>query len=258
MFRLNRCFAACLTLAASLAASSAFAGASLKNAAMPPGGTAQIASGEVASAQGGGSAPRIAPIDSRPYGKTYREWAAEWWQWGLQTPAGANPLTDPSGENCTAGQHGKVWFLAGNPFSILGPGPVTRDCSVPRHTALLFPIVNNGYFAFLSDPPETRTREFCRQQVEGVKDQQSLTLKIDGKVVGNLRKQFERSAIFDVQLPAENILGLSEAEAPGLLLRPSCDAGYYVFLFPLAPGSHVLAWAAPSGSQDITYNLTVH
>jgi hypothetical protein len=29
----------------------------------------------------------IAPIKSRPYGKSYGQWGAEWWRWALSFPA---------------------------------------------------------------------------------------------------------------------------------------------------------------------------
>jgi len=63
--------------------------------------------------------------------------------------------------------------------------------------------------------------------------------------------------IFTVQLPIENLFGVGENDIPKLLLRPSCDAGYYVFLHSLAPGNYMISWSAPSGSQDITYKLTI-
>jgi hypothetical protein len=48
---------------------------------------------------------------------------------------------------------------------------------------------------------------------------------------------------------------------PELLLSPSAEQGYYLFLYPLAPGPHKIRWVASGctagGFQDITYNLTV-
>ena len=257
MNRLARVSSTVVTALGLLAGTPAFAAATLAQAARIVPGTAQGGMEAVDAEAATAGAPTIAPIGSRPRGRSYSQWAAQWWQWSLQTPAGANALTDRTGQNCTAGQQGNVWFLAGNPFSILGPGPVRRSCNVPKDTALFFPIVNNGYFAFLNDAPATRTESFCRQQVESVRTQASLSLKIDGQPVGGLRNLFERSALFTVQLPGQNILGLTTAEARRLLLRPSCDAGYYVFLYPLPIGHHVLAWKAPTGAQDITYDIYV-
>src|SRR5262245_530845 len=57
--------------------------------------------------------PAVFPPDSQPFGKSYRQWSAEWWQFVFSLPLSANPLFDETGEKCVVGQHGPVWFLAG-------------------------------------------------------------------------------------------------------------------------------------------------
>jgi len=46
---------------------------------------------------------------------------------------------------------------------------------------------------------------------------------------------------------------------PQLLLSPSVDEGYYLFLQPLPPGKHTITWKAKVGTieQNITYNIDV-
>src|SRR5439155_23432452 len=88
--------------------------------------------------------PGVVPPAAHPYGHTYSDWAARWWQWALAQPLSTNPVLDTTGANCAAGQSGRVWFLAGT-FSA---GTVSRSCTVPAGTALLFPVLNNAYFAF--------------------------------------------------------------------------------------------------------------
>ena len=48
---------------------------------------------------------------------------------------------------------------------------------------------------------------------------------------------------------------------PELVLGPSAEQGYYLFLSPLSPGPHAIYWEAsgcvPGNVQDITYHLTV-
>lgn len=75
-------------------------------------------------------------------GKTYGQWAAAWWQWALSAPTPVNPLVDPVGADCAAGQSGSVWFLAGT-FG----GAVTRTCNVPVGRSLFFPVANNVFIA---------------------------------------------------------------------------------------------------------------
>jgi hypothetical protein len=88
--------------------------------------------------------PHIFPPQSRPYGRTYSEWAAKWWQWALAIPVATHPLFDNG--DCRVGQAGQVFFLGGRYCSTVDPNcnaqVVTRSCTVPSGKALLFPIVN--------------------------------------------------------------------------------------------------------------------
>ena len=63
-------------------------------------------------------APAYADDKGQPkiHGKTYGEWSAQWWQWvrSIPDPDGhSNPLTSSEQVDCTIGQAGSVWFLAG-------------------------------------------------------------------------------------------------------------------------------------------------
>jgi hypothetical protein len=51
--------------------------------------------------------------ESDPYGVSYTEWTARWWQWAFSIPVENNPVNDMTGANCAINQHGPVWFLAG-------------------------------------------------------------------------------------------------------------------------------------------------
>lgn len=200
------------------------------------------------------SNPGIAPIQSKPHGKSYGAWAARWWQWALEIPAGVNPVPDTTGEFANVGQTKRVWFLAGAFTS----DPVERSVVVPSGTALFFPLINSAYFAFLNDPEDQRTEEFLREQA-AFPAPPFLHAEIDGRPVSNPDQYFEQSPLFDVQLPEDNVFGVDESIVPELLLSPCVDEGYYLFLNPLPPGNHTLRWIAVSEffSQDITYHVTV-
>jgi hypothetical protein len=157
----------------------------------------------------GGKNPRIAPINSHPHGKSYGEWAAAWWQWALELPASTHPLLDLG--DCSEGQTGHVWFLGGTFAS--NPG-VERDCTIPSGTALFFPLINTFYGAFLNDPPDQRTEEFVRAQVQCTDTEISAT--IDGVAVHDPLQyctgvtdnpDCSDSPLFDVQLPEDNVVG---------------------------------------------------
>jgi hypothetical protein len=205
--------------------------------------------------------PRIAPIGTRPEGQTYGRWAAEWWQWALGVPADVNPLTDTTGEDCAQRQVDKVWFLAGSAST----DPVVRTCEIPGEKSLFFPLINNFYGAFLNDPPETRTEEFVREAGSCTEPAQ-ISVRIDGFTIPRPLRFFtgasgSQSPIFNVQLPPGNLFGADEITVPELVLSPSAEQGYYLFVRPLSRGTHTIRWTAsgctPGGSQDITYHLKV-
>src|SRR5438093_7134593 len=82
--------------------------------------------------------PTVFSPNSKPYGFSYGEWSAKWWQWVVSFEPSVNPLLDNSGTYCNSGQSGPVWFLAGN-FG----GTTTRTCTIPANTALLYPVINS-------------------------------------------------------------------------------------------------------------------
>lgn len=205
--------------------------------------------------------PLIAPIRTKPAGQTYGRWAAEWWQWALGIPAAVNPLTDVTGEHCAQRQVDKVWFLAGS----LSTDPVVRVCEVPAGRSLFFPLINTVLGAFLNDPPETRTEEFVRA-AGSCTEPAKISVKIDGFKVPKPTRFFtgasgSQSPFFNVQMPPGNLFEFDETVVPELVLSPSAEQGYYLFVRPLPPGTHTIRWIAsgcsPGFSQDVMYTLTV-
>lgn len=205
--------------------------------------------------------PIIAPLRTTPDGQTYGRWAVEWWQWALGIPAATNPVLDTTGERCAQRQVDDVWFLAGS-FS---SDPVVRICEVPSGKALFFPLINNVYLAFLNDPPETRTEAYVRA-AGSCSEAAEITVTIDGFNIPKPTRFFtgpsgSLSPFFNAQMPPDNLLGADDTTVPELVLSPSAEQGYYLFVQPLSPGAHTIHWTATGctqgGSQDITYHLTV-
>lgn len=203
----------------------------------------------------------VAPINSNPEGQTYGRWAAAWFQWVYQIPLAENPLNDQTGQNCSQRQVNDVWFLAG----VFLSGSAARICTIPSGKSLFFPLINNGYGAFLSDPPDQRTEKYLREQAACTLPA-NISVWIDGLKVPRPDRFFtgpsgSQSPIFNIQLPPANFFGLTESDAPELGLTPSAEQGYYLFLNPLPPGQHTIHWVAAGctmgASQDIAYHLTV-
>ena len=87
---------------------------------------------------GGADRPRPQPpANPKVYGRTIGEWSAEWWNWALQFPSEISLLLAEGDTDCSLGNSGKVWFLAGN-FG----GTSERSCTVGAGKALFFPILN--------------------------------------------------------------------------------------------------------------------
>lgn len=209
---------------------------------------ALVAPSGAATANGGDHHPPVTRLGTT---------GAAFWQWGLTQPAATNPLFDTTGEFCDVGQRGHVWFLAG-----YTGGPITRTCTIPTGRTVVFPVVNVFYGATPGDPPEQSTVAYVREQVAGLRaGAHDLAVTVDGTVLPSSRIRYEDSVVFSVTLPEGNVFG-----APaGTVVHPTVDAGYYVTLRPLRPGTHTVriqgAVDAPapvgSFSVDVTYVLTV-
>jgi hypothetical protein len=220
--------------------------------------------------------PEIAPSSSKPGGQTYGRWAATWQVWAQGVPLATSPLTDLSGENCGERQVDEVWFLAGVSYpSSTPPASVVRHCDVPAGKSLFFPLINTSYGAFLNDPPATRTEAYARAAASCSQSAQ-ISLTIDGNPIPKSQIVFtgasgSQSPIFNVQLPPGNFFGLHDVVNPDpnpglaaeeLVLSPSAEQGYYVFVYPMSRGAHTISWKAKGCSpyippQNVTYYLNV-
>jgi hypothetical protein len=198
---------------------------------------------------------KIFPPDSRPYGLTYGEWTAKWWQWAYLKPEADNPLVDDTGENCASNQSGSVWFLAGT-----GGGAVTRECTIPSDKGILIPIINVECDS-AADPASDTEAELraCAKA-----DQDTVIAKevtIDGINVANLDSYRFQSPLFNLTFPENNIAGLPPQTAKAV------SDGYWILLEPLSPGNHEIHFKAALGDPtaigatnfalDVRYLLTV-
>jgi hypothetical protein len=192
--------------------------------------------------------------NSQPYGLSYGEWTAKWWQWALSVPTENNPLYDETGEDCTQAQNqtSPVWFLAGT-FG----GSVERKCTIPAGKAILFPVVNNVNVRAASETDE----ELLAGAKNPVDSATTLEASIDGTPLQDLWSYRIQSPFFDVTIPNDNVFGAS-----GGTYRAVAD-GYWVFLEPLPPGQHEIRFHGVMGNPTaasivnletaVTYHLTI-
>ena len=83
---------------------------------------------------------------SAPYGKSYSQWSASYWQWLFSLPVAGHPGIDSPDFDVTEGQSGNVWFLTG-PF-----GTVERNVTIPAGKALFIALINVDS-STLEEPP---------------------------------------------------------------------------------------------------------
>lgn len=195
-------------------------------------------------------------IDSNPYGKSYPDWSAKWWQWIMSIPAKDNPRLDSNGQKCSVAQTDpNMWFLANAPS-----GSVERNCTIPEGKAVFIPLIT-GECDFLSDPniqTEIGLRECAFSGIQGA----TLQATFDGKALVNLENYRARSPVFELVIPPNNSFG---GDITGTT-RAVAD-GFYIILEPLSPGLHHVQFRASivdnptlgslSYAIDIKYNIQV-
>ena len=196
--------------------------------------------------------------------QTYGAWGAKWWQWAFSLPATDNPTVATGDIDCTAGQQGHVYFLAGF-FSLVAeppPPPGERMCTIPPGKALFFPILNVECSNVEADPFYGGTKEERQACVEGLlAGEAELAVIIDGESFTDLAQDRAQSRDFKFKMPAEdNLLGL-----PGVTGGKSVTDGYWFFVPPLPVGEHTIEIFGKFGPDsplfgfqtDVIYHLTV-
>jgi len=205
--------------------------------------------------------------DSKPYGLTYGEWTAKWWQWAYSVPKNVNPSYDNSGRYCSEGQNGLVWFLTGS-----YKHHVDRYCNIPAGKSVLFTILNSE--CSFAELPNLKTEQDLRKCAKEMQDSViQVQAIVDGVNIKGLDKYRLQSPLFNLTLGGNNILGL-----PAQTTQAVSD-GNWVFLKPVPVGNHVIYFkgglknfnaTATSGSNSnytfarpygwdspVTYHLTI-
>ena len=197
----------------------------------------------------------VFPVDSKPYGKSYAEWSAIWWQWLLSIPEDKNPAGDPTGERCETNQQGPIWFLAGT-FG----GAAERTCTIPSGKAIMFPPINSE--CSYAEYPDEKTESDLLECAKTFQDQvTSAQVTINGTAIENLDKFRIQSPPFNVTLPENNVFGISPGQTQAV------SDGIWIILKPLPVGEHKIGFkgitvdfttgATNTFATDATYNVVV-
>ena len=142
------------------------------------------------------SPAQVLPPSTLPYGLSYQEWSAKWWQWSLEQSTDHLELV--GGPGICDGPASQVRFLAGSLLSS-GQAAITNRVTVTDQTPLFFTILsvwddNTGC------PFTTFTAEQLRATVEGDWSAVTvLTCTIDGVPVAGLKNP--TNTVYHVQYP---------------------------------------------------------
>jgi hypothetical protein len=214
--------------------------------------------------------------ETRPYGKTYGEWSAKWWQWTMAFPSTADPASNTAPPD--SAQSGKVWFLATAHGSVTvgGSATVTRSLTVPNGKALFFPVLsviddNTGCPSY--NNPLLTADQLAAQAADIFTAVSETTCTIDGVPVQGLADPQHspyrvQSPAFTYTVASHNNLLAAIFDGPcipdGITVTPAVSDGVFLMLSPLSVGQHTIHFvgvvgpvASPFFFKDITYNITV-
>ena len=192
------------------------------------------------------------------YGKTYNELAGDWWNWAGQFPLATGPITENGAVDCSRGQRGKIWFLAGNFGGAAGEvNPSERTCAIPRGKAIFIPLADSLFWV----PEDGADVDAVRQLANGAIDAVSeLEATIDGVVVPDLFAYRAQSSPGGFALKFGPLLADFRFGPLPDPRDPAVADGYWLLIEPLSRGAHTISvrsTIAPDTTIDVTYNITV-
>lgn len=188
-------------------------------------------------------------------GKTYGQWAGEWWKQMFTTPGNENPLLDSTGSSVLKGlaaANNEVLFLAGV-FNT--SGTAVRTATIPAGKSLFFPIINFVYDSVEVSPVMTpdAMQQALAERMATVKD---MSVTIDGQSVPDLNSYRAIGERFSYTTGPDHIWGYRQ----GMRVADVVSDGYYLGLKPLSKGAHTIRIKGAVADEfhlDVTYHLTV-
>jgi hypothetical protein len=197
--------------------------------------------------------PRVSDVTAKVEGKTYAEWSAAWWQWGISIKKERNPILDKTGAFAAEGQDGPVFFLAGN-----SGGKTSRKCTVPANKPIFLPIINYIESDVPDKADEKKLLSTAKTKMDAAQDVQAT---LDDKPIAGLDHFRVASAIFTFTGPDKADAAFEDCFGK----QKAASDGYWLMLKPLTPGKHTLHFKAKVKPEqgkdpfelDVTYELTV-
>jgi hypothetical protein len=179
----------------------------------------------------------VFPPNSHPYGRTYGEWAAAFWQYAFSRPLEGHPFLDTPEYDFAAGQSGRVWFWSA-PDSAADGSHLIREVTIPKGTAL-FLTIRDAEVSSLEEAPffgatEEEQRSGANYFADHIRD---VSVTIDGVQVENASDYRFETPQFGFTAPTPWIFGATGGEGT------SVGDGYFMMIKPLPVGRHVIEYS---------------
>jgi hypothetical protein len=192
----------------------------------------------------------VFPPTSKPFGKTYGQWSAEWWKQAVrQTGAPGTPFA-AGAVDCAAMGTRKVVFLVGTTTS----SQVERSCRISQDTAILFPPINGECSQVEGNGSTDAELRACAASLADTMT--NVRAALDGQPLTGLARFRFASPLFTFSPVAGNVFGIPEA-----VNSLSVADGYWVMIEQLAKGTHRLSFGGDAPAfgftTDTTYTLSV-
>ena len=162
--------------------------------------------------------------DSNPYGKSYEEWARNWWQWHISLPASANPK-NVSVTTCPVLNNGQVSFID---HRLVGKYEFT--CNIPTGNAVMTTILSGECD---SDEKGTMEEKPILQCAKEGGDLSTTAITLDNVSLKDNQSRIT-TKFFNITIPEDNVYEANPGTFKGVV------DGYFLFLKPLSKGEHDL------------------
>lgn len=197
----------------------------------------------------------VFPIDSKPYGLTYGEWSARWWQWLLSIPRSKSPAFDTTGNNANLNQYDPNVFFLCQTFDgakVIDRTIRNRTITMKAGRSILIPIINWISVLYVDGEIDQELVSVAKKRMDVVS---TLEITIDGLAIKNgLERYRARSPFFDMVFSEDNIFELSAG------CKHLVSDGYWIFLRPLEKNTKLATFGSCSSGINkfgISYDINL-
>ena len=194
----------------------------------------------------------IYPIDSKPYGFSYSEWSVKWWQWLSSIPKENNPTLDWTGAKVHVNQINQNVFFLCQTIEGVNSLPL-RKSTIPSNRAIFMPIINWISIMDVDGHTDKELMEVARHRMDIIG---ALEITINEIIINEgLEKYRVQSPFFEIDLPEDNIYGLSSGK------RRCISEGYWIFFKHISKNIRLYSFSSCSSGATkikVNYELTIN